>query len=174
MRIPLRLSSPIGRVLAVVGLLAVGGGALAWSIGSSAQAAASAAPEAAPALPELGILQQEELGRVRSLARHVVLVGAHAAVPADAMPCWALTAGGMLVTRRAASVPSAPQGAEHELAAIVLPEASLSALGPDAKAALLTLLGQLGLRGERAVRAIEVRGLDDEPFVLARLLRWMP
>lgn len=107
------------------------------------------------------------------VAGTVLLVADAAAVASHPGPVVEVVADGSLLLRRpmpsgAASPGNAPG------AAIVLPARSIAAIGPEARAALVALVGRLvDVRPVPAGR-VRAEGLDADGVAVATLVQWVP
>lgn len=163
----------LGRVLAGLALAAIAIAALNWALGREA-AVDTPAPRAIVSRLEPADVEPVQLPasvpRGEAWLLYVAAPGAE--LPAAVAPVVEIAASGRIVLRRGAPPPAAPGGVPWIAAGIVLPGAVLTELTPDARAALLAVLG--------AWRGTLLRGTDEraltigirDPESLAILARW--
>ncbi|MBL8748527.1 MAG: hypothetical protein JNK78_05155 [Planctomycetes bacterium] len=102
----------------------------------------------------------------------VLLVADAAAVAAHPGPVVEVSADGSLALRRAPA-PGAGSGVSTS-AAIVLPAHSLAAMGPEARAAVVALVGRLVDVRPVPPGRVRAEGLDADGGAVTALLQWVP
>ncbi|MCA8967181.1 MAG: hypothetical protein KDC48_20040 [Planctomycetes bacterium] len=160
-----------GRLFLALALAACAIAALAQLVSErDAVAAAVARPKAAPQPRPV-----RQIVPVPAVAGRILLSSSPQIVPAEPAPVVQLLADGTEVLRRAPPLPEGPQAAAllPGEAVIVLPAATLGQLTPEARGALVELIGRL-VR-ERPVPATRFATLDFRMPVadLERLLAWV-
>ncbi len=107
------------------------------------------------------------------VAGTVLLVADAAAVASHPGPVVEVAADGSLMLRRPMPSGAASPGTASG-AAIVLPARSITAIGPEARAALVALVGRFVDVRPVPPGRVRTEGLDAEGVAVATLLQWVP